>query len=465
MSSENPWREEFPEFKRDASVERIAAVCAGLNAAMWGLGAGLASTNLAVYLALELNGPRLGLGIGMLLAAPHLAGLLRLFAPSLIGRVADRKRFCLAAFVISAAVLASIPLLAAPERLGSASASLCALTVLWCLYHLFEYLGVIALWSWLGDLVPAEIRGGFLGKRQRCLTCGRVLGMLVAAGFLFAWKNLYPDEPRWHGYAVLATAGAVGMVLAVVPLAFLPHWETASSQPVAAFSWRWMKPLLDSRFLRLLVFGCWFSAVNGLTQAAQGIYPYTVLGFSLVEMLCFKVGMHAGQAALSPVAGRLSDRLGNRPVLMVSLVAVAMGPLFFFLASPERRWLLAGAWVAWIAYAGLNVCLPNLTLKLSDEKSNAPYLATYFAITSVCYATGTIVGGSLHDGYIAWTWSLAGLGGDGGTAEIGFYDVAFVGGCGLRLMGVIWLWWIIEPGAPSLGRAFRELRSTESADA
>ena len=48
--------------------------------------------------------------------------------------------------------------------------------------------------------------------------------------------------------------------------------------------------------------------------------------------------------------------------MMASLLVAASGQLFFFFAGPGRAWIVGGAWAAWIAYAGLNVCLPNLML-------------------------------------------------------------------------------------------------------
>jgi hypothetical protein len=137
------------------------------NGAIWAVGNGLASTTLVVYLALDLGAEGIGLGIGLILAARHVVGLLRLGAPAVIGRLVDRKRFCLASFLLGTLLLLALPLVAAPGRLPSPAASLGALVALWCLYHLLQYLGMVALWSWIADLVPVEIRGRFLGRRER----------------------------------------------------------------------------------------------------------------------------------------------------------------------------------------------------------------------------------------------------------------------------------------------------------
>ena len=118
-----------------------------LNAGLWGCGNGLVSTTLVIYLANELGAKRLGLGIAFVLAAPGLVGVLRMVAPALIGRLAARKTFCIVCYSASAVLLLSLPFLAAPGTMPSPEVSLAALVGLWCVYHLLQYLGTIALWS------------------------------------------------------------------------------------------------------------------------------------------------------------------------------------------------------------------------------------------------------------------------------------------------------------------------------
>ena len=126
-------------------IRRRSVVASYVNAALWGAGNGLVSMTLVFYLANELGAGRLGLGVGFIVAAPGLVGVLRMFAPALIGRLAARKTFCIACFAASAVLLMSLPFLAAPGNLPSPDMSLAALAVLWSVYHLLEYLGTIAL--------------------------------------------------------------------------------------------------------------------------------------------------------------------------------------------------------------------------------------------------------------------------------------------------------------------------------
>ncbi len=408
------------------------------NGGVWALGNGLTSTMLVVYLAMEFDVPGIGLGISLILAAPRLAGLLRLAAPALIGRLADRKRFCLGAFLASALVLFALPPVVAPGLLPSTAASLAALVALWCVYHLLQYLATVALWSWLADLVPLRIRGRFIGRRERWMVAGQAVAMLDAGLFVWGWRKVHPELPGWTGYAIPAVVGACFMIAALVPLTKIPRAATSRIVRSGASFSSMLAPFSDPRFLRLLVFGCWLSFFNGISQLAQNVYPYWELGIGLFVMLALKTGMRLGQLTISPWVGGVADRLGNRPVIMLSLLMVATGPLFYFLATPDQPWWLAGAWVAWIAWVGLNVCLPNLMLKLSPGESNTPYIATYFAVTGLCHALSTVLGGVLFDHCRNWTFTYF------GSVALDYYQSIFLFGWLTRSLAVLVLLLVVE---------------------
>jgi len=424
------------------SRRRRARRLAYLNGGIWSIGNGLASTTLVIYLALELDPARAGLGIALILAARNVVGLLRLGAPALIGRLVDRKRFCIGAYLLATLLLLSLPWIAAPGWLPSADASLSALVSLWCAYHLLQYLGTIALWSWLADLVPVRIRGRFIGRRERWIVAGEAAAMLCGGLFVWSWHQTHPTMARWVAYAITAAVGGGFMLAAVVPLVRMPRLVTSLTVRTGATLQAMLAPFCDPRFLRLVAFGCWFSFFNGVTQSAQNIYPVRVLGIHLFTMLALRTGMRCGQIAISPWAGGLADRWGNRPVMIASLLLVATGPLFFLAATPERWWWFAGAWVVWIAYAGLNVCLPNLMLKLSPGDANTPYIATYYAVTGLCYAAATIVGGVMLDRFRDASWTLF-----GDAVALDFYQGSFLFGWLTRSLGVVLLLLVIEkPG-------------------
>jgi MFS family permease len=148
--------------------------------------------------------------------------------------------------------------------------------------------------------------------------------------------------------------------------------------------------------------------------------------------------MRLGQLSVSPALGRMADRIGNRPVMLFCLLLTAQGPLFYLFSTPEQPWWFIGAWIVWVAYAGLNVALPNLMLKLSPGQSNTPYIAAYFTITGLCYAANTILGGWLFDSYGNCHFEIFGN-------TLDYNKSIFLVGWLARCMGIFALLLLIEP--------------------
>src|SRR4051812_20538499 len=253
-------------------VDRPGAMrLANANAALWAIGNGLISTLLVIYLASDLGAS--GLSLSLILAAPRFAGLLRLGVPSLMARVRARKAVCIAAYVTSSVVLCAVPAVAALQDRIDGHLAIAMFVISWCLYHVTEYVGTVTLWSWLGDLTPAKVRGRLLGRREFWLTAGRLVGIVVSVSLAIVWPWWYPDSPRSNSLAVSAVLGAILMLLAVVPLAFMPGVsQSPNSQPNAPWRSIW-RAVADPRYRRLLTFNFVFSIANGFTATAQERYP------------------------------------------------------------------------------------------------------------------------------------------------------------------------------------------------
>jgi MFS family permease len=448
--------------------QRRRALClAHLNGALWSLGNGLASTSLLVYMIKQLGASETA--VGVILAAPHLVGALRIGAPALVGRAGSRKSLCLFAYGLSAIVLAAISQLAEPRQLTSPSMSLGAIVVLWCLYHLLEYIGTVYLWAWLGDLAPRRIRGRFLGHRERWMLLARIVGMVGGGAFSYYWLEGDPPRSlRWMAYAVPACLGAGSMMTAIVPLLRMPEPQTArpAPPPIAETLLSAIRPLADVNMLWLLAFGMWFSLANGLTQAAQYSFPITVFALSLFARQALEATMRGAQSLSAPHVGGFADRFGNRQVLIISQLIVALAPLSLFIASRTAQgaapanyaagspwwspatesWFTHGGfwlcltWAFFIAYVGLNIGLPNLMLKLAAPSDRASYIAWYFAITGVVYGLCTIAGGWLYEQLKAWQPEL-----ELGVISLDYNELLFLAGFLLRANAVVWLLPIVEP--------------------
>lgn len=452
---------------------RRAMRLAYANGGLWSIGNGMVGTSLISYLAQELGAA--GLAVGFILAAPRLIGVFRMLTPHLMAWVGHRQKFCLLMYAASNFVLLALPMLAAPGFLLKKHWALVALIVCWSVYHLLEYCATVALTSWLGDICLQRIRGEFFGRRERWLSLGRIVGMIAAGGFTFWWLQGDQRHLNWLGYAFTSAAGAMMMLGSLWPLWLMPNLpvrkdatsadaggEMHKRSTVSTFQSNWRR-LTDPRFQRLLFFGCIFSLANGITQAAQGVFPYKLLHLELFVVLTLEAITRLGQGMFAPSIGKLIDRFGNRPVMIVCQTIVALGLLFYLPATADQPWWIVGAWVCFIAYAGINIALSSLTIKLAGKEDASLYLATWFGVTGVVYGVSTVMGGLLFDEL--QTWERSAKLPWGGTLQIDRYQLLFYMGMLGRLLAAIYLTQLIEPGASSVREFLIRKRTKSQPDA
>ena len=427
----------LPTPKITSSQRRRSIVGAYANGGLWGVSSGLVSVTLVTYLAREYGAT--GVAISWLLAAPALAGLLRLLTPLWLEHVGSRKAFCIRIFLASALMLFALPILSAPQVLPTPGWSIAALAVMWAGYHVLEYMGAVALWSWFGDLVPRRVRGRFVGRRQAWSNAGKVVGTVIAAVATYFWikhcNAIERPDFVWRAYAACGFAGALLFALSTWPLtrmADLPLHAIASPQRDTLWQ-QLLNPWADSKFRRLLCFGLWFSFSNGIAQSARWMFLTSVLHLSFVEKKVLDAGSRGVQSLLMPSVGNWVDRRGNVSVLAVSQGIIALAPLFFLMATPESRWWIVGAYVCWLAFAGENVALPNLMLGLSPPEQTAAYASAWFAWTQLAYSLSVLLGGVLFDWMAEHCapLSLSGL-------QIGHFGILFVVSWLLKSIGVYW---------------------------
>lgn len=415
------------------------------NGACWGLGNGLVSSSLIVYLAGTFGAA--GLAVSLILATPRLVGVVRLGTPILIDMIGRRQVFCVRMFFAAAIVLLLLPVVSAPGILPSPQLSLAVLIAMWTLYHLLEFLGLVALWSWIGDVVPDAIRGRFIGRRGALLNAFQVAGMLAGGSGSWWWrgrcKALEQGDMIWRGYAVCAVVGALLLALAVWPLARAPaaSWQNEATTVDRRQRWREIfAPFADRGYRRFLAYGGWFSLANGITGSASFLFQMLVLDISYAGRMALKSTAEGTQSLIMPRVGQTIDRWGGVPVLVVSQVLVSLSLLFFLIATPTHWWWIIGAYVLWIAYAGVNTAMPKLMLSLTPKGQYTSYAAAWFAWLELVYALSTLAGGLLFDWasekFTPRMWA---------GCRVDHFAAIFLLGLVLRLSAAAWAARIREP--------------------
>jgi MFS family permease len=253
--------------------------------------------------------------------------------------------------------------------------------------------------AWLATAVPAERRGELLGIAIGAAVAGALLGPL--AGVI---ADQVGTGPTFSGAAV---AGAALMVVALLVPG--PH-----DSPPQGLSAAW--PALRDRQVST---GMWLTTLAGLAFGVLDVLAplrLNSLGASALVIGATFLAAAAVEAALSPLAGRLSDRHGAlTPVRLSLAVAVAVSllapllapaallvallivgmPSFGTLYTPAAALLSAGADrlrlnqglafglsnLAWAAGQGAGAAAGGLLAQATTD------LVPYTLLASACLAT------------------------------------------------------------------------------
>lgn len=116
------------------------------------------------------------------------------------------------------------------------------------------------------------------------------------------------------------------------------------------------------------------------------------------------------QFVFAPILGALSDRIGRRPVLVMSMIGVAIDYMVMAIA-PDLWMLFLGRAIAGITSANLSVASAYLT-DITPPEKRAGRFGTFNAMFGLGFIIGPILGGVLgdHDLRLPF-WVAAGLNG------------------------------------------------------
>lgn len=101
------------------------------------------------------------------------------------------------------------------------------------------------------------------------------------------------------------------------------------------------------------------------------------------------------QFVFAPVLGALSDRLGRRPVLLISLAGAAINYLVMAFA-PQLWMLLLGRAIAGLTSANMSVAMAYI-IDISPEDQRARRFGLFNAVFGAGFIIGPILGGVLGD--------------------------------------------------------------------
>ncbi|MGB9877327.1 MAG: MFS transporter [bacterium] len=360
---------------------------------LFNIGAVVGSISFSLWTGVFITGFALHLGaksmeIGLLGAIPVLAGVVQPIASFWAEKSKLTRKFFTNIFYLLC-ILFWLPILAIPF-FKAPSYSLFLFFSFYTLANIAISMTNPPYVSWLGDVVPEEIRGRYFSRRNMwaglagmsaSLAMGEVVDRLP--------KNI--AFPIVFGTAVVFAAVEVFIILLQPEPYKEPHGELSLLSELSL-------PLKDKNF-RLYTFfiSFWnFAVIMPGQFFSVFMLKYLNLSYTTIVIVSIAAGI-AGFIA-QPLFGYLADRYSNKSLLLLTSILASFIPSFYIFMNPRfpslSLFLLYGVnIIAGAVWAGIMLTQFNLLLGLSPPEKRMSYVGVHSAMVSLTGASSPFIGG------------------------------------------------------------------------
>lgn len=417
------------------SEDRLANLRA-LTTANWDLAfatafAALVGGNFQAAFALALGaGPFL---YSFILALPALIGILQIPGSQLGERSRSYKRFVAPGWLTwKLAWLPAIALPLLPESFPRLEVFILCVVV----SSVAVFLVNATYNAWLSWLVPESHRGWYFARRHAIAT---VVGVLIGFPASLGLDAMQRTNRYDLGLSIIFGAG---VLFGLISFLFFLRMPDAHRKEIASGSlkesWKDLtSPLSHRPFRRLLVFLVIFLVGQAIAAPFFFKYGREVLALTFFDFQIFAAA-HAFATLLSaPLWGYLSDKYGNKPVLFISGLLLALGPLSWVIAQPGANvWnytvLIIGHISAGFSWTGVVVGQGNIVLAVTPASMRAQGIGLSQAVMTLVGGLAPLAGGV----FMQLSQSL--------PPKLQ-YDILFSANSALRVVAVLFLFGVHDP--------------------
>ena len=234
----------------------------------------------------------------------------------------------------------------------------------------------------IADSTEPQYRGRAFGLHRAMDTCGAIVGPLVALGFIAAAQS---RSLAWL-FVVALAPGILSAIVALVAVRDIPHEAHPGARPPPIFQ------RFSGRFWHLIAAVTLFSLGNSsdsflLLRSRQ-------VGLSLSSVILAYVLYNVVYALGALPLGRLSDRIGRKPVVVAGWVVYAAVYFGFGAArSVFAPWLLLAAYG--IYQAMTDGVTKALVADIVPKSQRAGAIGLFYTATGMAQLAASLAAGAL----------------------------------------------------------------------
>jgi len=247
----------------------------------------------------------------------------------------------------------------------------------------------------VADSIAEKDRGLAFGFHRAADTAGALVGILIAAGLIwFAQANSqYLSENTFH---IVVWVSLLPAFLAVLTLAFgAKEVPIAGKRDLPKFMFR----SLGRPFKVFMVIAGIFTLGN--SSDAFLILRAQTSGMSVVLILVMMAVFNLIYSLISTPAGRLSDRIGRRRMIIAGWLVYAI--IYFGFALAQGSWQIFALYITYGFYYGLTYGTINALLAdLVPAELRGTAYGTYNAMVGIIAFPASLIAGILWQGMGSW---------------------------------------------------------------
>ena len=256
---------------------------------------------------------------------------------------------------------------------------------------LLQSLAGVSWMSWIQEWIPERVRGKYFGSRNR------IIGLVTVAFILLTTWIFARFGESMLAFQIIITV-TIGFRLLSIYL--LTHIYTPWSHPEKMIHEGWRARYAElfkaGPFRVYLLFAAVLAFCFSLTGPFYPVYMTHYLEFSVSRQTHLLIIASLTSALAMPLWGRLCDRYGCRPVILLTGIGWMVQNYLWVVLTPTFNWLLYPMW-AWGGALSGGVILGgfNLVLKLTPARLKSAGISVHLAVTSIAAACAPILTGWL----------------------------------------------------------------------
>lgn len=246
--------------------------------------------------------------------------------------------------------------------------------------------------SWLSNVLPAEARGPFTGRRMMYIAVTGMVWLYIAS----RWLDWRPDMA---GFIVVFAVGWVAGILGYVMMSLTPYPRITVEEP-QGFGGVLTTPLRDVRYRALVLFmATWLGAAN-MGGVFYSVYMLQDLGLSYARVAIYSNITLLLMVVSYRIWGIFVQRYGSRPVAQLNIVPyVAVLTMWVFTGPGNYLWLIPlQRALAGVCWSGIEIANSTLLYKLVPAgRENSSYFANWMTFVAVGGAGGSFLGSLMRN--------------------------------------------------------------------